>query len=869
MIKQMNNSMRKLWYLFRKIFSLQPQKNDSDKTALRNSFQEHYKSFRSLLTANNNALELMAGMEQALSAGQPFGMAFVRGHCTALTVNIYKMIQHLHELSDGKYKRLTRSFKSISGRLEEILARQPEITGRELILPISEVDIHLTDHVGGKMANLGEIRNRVGLNVPEGFVITAAAAKHFIDSNNLQDEINRLLKVLDHNDLEELYTTSSSIQKLIINAPLPADLEGLIKENYMKLCHSNNESVLVSMRSSAIGEDSGNLSFAGQYRTQLDVSKDMLGQTYKEIVASKYKSQAIVYRMQHGFRHQDVTMCVGCLVMVDGAVSGVMYSRSPMDPRSEWAVINAAPGLAAHVVDGSTATDLFKVSRSSPNNILAKELKIPPMDAGISGTLTESQAKELAHIAVRLEDHFGSPQDIEWSIDRKGKIFILQSRPLNYIALNESEDIEQTDNNDTGRYLLAGGVTASSGVACGPVHIVRTNVDLLNFPKGAVLVIEHPLPEWSTLLTRAVAVVSETGHVTSHLATVSREFSIPAIFSVNNATVKLKNEEIITVDAVGRRIYSGQRDDLLGQTAEPPNLMTGSPVYRLLQETMKLITPLNLTNPASPYFSPSSCETYHDITRFCHEKAVAEMFNFSSRYGFDEKAAKQLTSDIPFQWWVIDLEDGFSEKVDRKEKFIHIDDIVSVPMLAIWDGMTAVQWKGPPPVSLKGFGSILFESTMRPGLDPGVRSRLVSKNYFLISRNFCNLSVRLGYHFSLVEAHLSDLLTENYVSFQFKGGAADANRRVIRLNLLKDILNKFDFRVEVKADALTARIEKKPAMFLIDRLKVLGYLLIHARQIDMVMGEQVMVDNYRRSIMADLEKIIYKDPAKTDKENMS
>ncbi|MDO8281132.1 MAG: PEP-utilizing enzyme [Thermodesulfovibrionia bacterium] len=411
--------------------------------------------------------------------------------------------------------------------------------------------------------------------------------------------------------------------------------------------------------------------------------------------------------------------------------------------------------------------------------------------------------------------------------------------------------------------MLSGGVTASSGVACGPVHIVRTNVDLLNFPKSAVLVVEHPLPEWSTLLSRAVALVSETGHVTSHLATVSREFGIPAIFSIKNATKKLHNGDIVTVDAVGRRVYSGRRDDLLAQAAAPTNLMAGSPVYRLLEETMKLITPLNLTNPASPYFKPSSCETYHDLTRFCHEKAVAELFNLSSKHGFDEKEAKQLTADIPFQWWVINLEDGFSEKVDIKEKFIHIDDIVSVPMLAIWEGMTAVPWKGPPPVCLKGFGSIIFESTMRPGLDPGVRSRMVSKNYFLISKNFCNLNVRLGYHFALAEAHLSDLLTENYVSFQFRGGAADATRRFIRINLLKDILERFDFRVELKGDALTARIEKKPALFLIERLKVLGYLLIHARQIDMVMGEQSMVENYRRSIMADLERIINI----TDKEN--
>lgn len=534
------------------------EKSEAESNSLRRSFQDHYRSFRSLLTANNIALELMAEMEQTLSEGQPFSMAFVRGHCTALTVNIYKLVQHLQELSNGKYSGLTGAFNKISGNIEEILSRQPKIAGGKFVLPLAEVDIHSTDQAGGKMANLGEIRNKVGLNVPDGFVITAAATKHFIDFNNLQDEINRRLKLMDDSDLEELYTTSASIQQLITNVPLPEDLEQLIIDHYEELARRSNGRILVSMRSSALGEDSSNISFAGQYRTQLNVTDDMLGLTYKEIVASKYKSQAIVYRMQRGFRHQDVIMCVGCLAMVDGVVSGVMYSRSPRDPRSDWVIINAAPGLASQVVDGRAATDMFRVSRQSPHDVLAREIRVQE-----PSSLTEGQAAELANIAVRLEAHFGSPQDIEWSIDRTGRIIILQSRPLAQAASVEARDIERVEADETHPSLLAGGVSASTGVASGPVHIVRSNIDLLQFPEGAVLVVAHPLPEWATILNRAVAVVSETGHVTAHLATVSREFGIPAIFGISHATEKLKNGEIITVDALVRRIYEGQLDDLL------------------------------------------------------------------------------------------------------------------------------------------------------------------------------------------------------------------------------------------------------------------------------------------------------------------
>ncbi|MDD3619581.1 MAG: PEP/pyruvate-binding domain-containing protein [Desulfobulbaceae bacterium] len=831
---------------------LSPQQDDA---RLRSSFQEHYKLFRSLLTANNNALELIAEMEQAFSSGRPFSMTFVHSHCTALSFQVYKMIQRLQELSDGRYGGLIPAFKAISDQMETILAARPVIAGGPFILEMNEIDRRSADQVGEKMANLGEIANRAGLPVPDGFVITAAAAHHFLTENDLQDEINRRMTICNLDNLEELYRTSAAIHTLITKAPLPDDLGRQIHDAYQRLRgRAGEEQPVLAMRSSALGEDSGNASFAGQYRTQLNVDEEMMDQTYKEILAGMYKSQAIVYRLQRGFRHQDVIMCVGCLAMVDAKVGGVMYSRSPTDPRSPSVVISAAPGLAGQVVDGRVDTDIYEVSREPPHAIMALKLR----RGADQEVLSDDQARELCRIAVRLEDHFGSPQDIEWSINQQDAIVLLQSRPLGESSTVES--IALATGGEKGEdVLLSGGVAACRGVAAGPVYIVRSSLDLLQFPKEAVLVVEHPLPEWATLLPRAAAVISETGQVAAHLATVSREFGIPALFGVPGAVEKLKNGQVVTVDATAGRVIEGRREDLLGEPPPPPNLMKGSPIYRMLEQVLELAAPLNLTDPASIYFRPSSCKTFHDLTRFCHEKGVAEMFAFGSKYRFDEKAAKQLVGETPFQWWVIDLDDGFSREYDRHQKFVHIDQIVSVPMLAIWSGMIAVPWQGPPPVSFRGFGSIIFQSTMNRELDPAVRSGMSNRNYFLVSSNFCNLSVRLGYHFSLVESHVSDMLTENYVSFQFKGGAADEGRRFIRVQLLKDILERYDFRVEQKVDALSARIEKKPAPFLLSRLKILGYLLIHTRQIDMVMDEQFRVEQYRKKILADIEAILKPD----------
>lgn len=847
-------------FLLDRITSLFHGKPRLKPAELQAAFRSHYKEFRSLLTANNNALELMAELEQVFSAGHSFGMAFIRGNCTALSVNIYKMIQNLTRLADGRYAELDQPFRDITRQLELIIESRPVSLEGADILSMTEVDISKVDQVGEKMANLGEVRNRVGFKTPDGFVITAAASRKFIEANDLEVEINRRLKGLDLDNLEELYTVSAGIQGLITNALLPEELEREILDHYQQLAGDTDSELLVALRSSALGEDSSNASFAGQYRTQLNVSREFIGQVYKEIVAGKFKSQAIVYRQQRGFRHQDVHMCVGCLRMVDAVISGVLYSRAPDDPRSSFVMIQAAPGLAGNVVDGSAVTEQIRVSRTSPYSVIDKQ---PMAEREVDSVLifqqiTDAQASELAAIAIRLEEHFGTPQDIEWSIDHRGLVYILQSRPLGRPASEEISALFNSSPTGDGLSvpLLSGGACVSPGIGCGPVFTVRSSLDLLRFPKGAVLVVETPYPDWASLLSRAAGVISETGQMAAHLATVAREFGVPAIFGMKKVLATLENHSMITVDATAGKVYAGRVESLLALAPPKPNLMAGSPVYKILTEAMEYITPLNLTDPTSPFFRSDSCKTLHDLTRFCHEMAVVEMFNFGERYGFNDKAAKQLVVDAPSQWWVIDLDDGFSPDFDPESRYIDLGHIVSTPMLAIWQGMTAFPWAGPPPVSLKGFGSIIFQSTRNPSLDPAVRSEMAAKNYFLISRNFCNLSVRLGYHFALVEANLGEFLTESYVNFRFKGGAADENRRLLRIRLISDILNEFGFRVEQKVDAVTARIEKKNTHFLLERLKILGYLIIHTRQIDMVMGDEGMVVQYHKKIMADLNTLL-------------
>lgn len=825
---------------------------------LRNIFTKRYRNFKGLLTANNNALQAMAELEKMYYSGNSYRMAAVRSKVTVILINVYKMIRNLLEMSDGKYTELEKIFDKLTNDLDELIETKQAVRQGLFILPFTEVNKNERDQAGEKMTNLGEISSLPGIQVPQGFVITASATRHFLTSKHLT-EINRLLQVFDPENLEDLYSTCEKMQDIVTESPLPSDLEELIHLHFNRLEKQNYLGCRVALRSSALGEDTAGVSFAGLYSTFLDVTRDNIIELYKKVIASKYGPKAIAYRRKRGYRHEDIEMCVGCLVMVDALVSGVTYSRDPSEEASEVMRINAIAGIAKGVVDGTKITDLFLVGRDKPFPVVYSEMRQGLKEqTSHAASLTYSQIRKLAETALQLEAHFGKPQDIEWSFDHQGELYILQSRPIAISKKEHSRNNQpQAASNEIGEApFLFGGICASEGIVCGKAFLVDSREEMLLFPTGAILILKHPLPKWAPLIGKAAAVISENGSEAGHLATVAREFGIPALFSLQDAMVHITHGQTITVNSSGRAVYQGQREDLLRKSTVKKDIMAGSPVQRILTEALQHITPLNLTDPKSSQFKSTWCETLHDITRFCHEKSVSEMFNFGKQNNFDKGSAKRLIGDVPLEWWVIDLADGFREGMDMESKTIRIEDIVSVPMKAIWKGISAFPWQGPPPISARGFGSIIFQSTMRPDLDPSVPSALTTKNYFLISEDFCNLSVRLGYHYAMIEAYLSDLLTESYVTFRFKGGAADMRRKAVRAKLLADILQRFDFRVELSSDAVLARVKKQPKEYLQQRLQILGYLIQHARQLDMVMNQPQAVEQYRDKFQRDIEEML-------------
>jgi len=857
-------AIKKIFKYRRKVPSLDPEAEEK----ARNLFQTRYHAFKLLLAANNRSLEAMSEMEKAMQAKEPFSMAFVRSRCTSVSTNVYSIIDNLLKLAPGKYQNLPSVYREICKRIQDDLAPENVDTSGPVMLEIKDIDKDFSNIVGPKMANLGEMRNKLGLCVPDGFVLTRSAYYRFIRENDLQTEIDRRIQATRINRIDQLFDLCSGLQTMITRAAVPEEIIDALKTGYDRVAEkSGRENLRLSLRSSALGEDLARASFAGQYRSVLNVDKENLEQVYKLILASKYSPQAVSYRFYMGLKDEEVAMCVACMPMVPARKSGVIYSRNPLDLNDDKIRISSTWGLAKAIVDGGVDPDQFIVSRSKGMSIIKKEIgekntgyycceteglsrkQIPP-EMRKESSLTDQEILKLARTAQRLEEHYAAPQDIEWSMDN-GDLWILQSRPLAQNSPPERKTGEE-DSAPVQEPLFSEGITAAPGISKGKVFKVEKDADLVRFPRNSILVSRQSSPKWASVLPRSAGVITEHGSITGHLANVAREFGIPALFGVGDAFSRLENKQLLTMDADKQRIYAGEIPQILEKNKQPTSLILNSPVHETLKKVASHITPLNLLDPDSLDFKPANCRTLHDITRFAHEKSVQEMFNFGKNQSFAPMTGKQLKTSVAMQWWVLDIEDGFKNPVSGKT--VGLDNIQSIPMLAIWEGIVAVPWEGPPRMDKSGFMSVLLQATTNPNLEPSLSTDYALKNYFMISRNFCHLQSRFGFHFTEVEALVGERTPENYARFQFKGGAADLPRRKMRAEFIAEILRKFAFACDVKEDALFARIDDLEKEFMSNRLRIVGYMLMHTRQLDMVMSNTGSRDYYREKIEKDIRE---------------
>ncbi|MHC1742506.1 MAG: PEP/pyruvate-binding domain-containing protein [Syntrophobacteraceae bacterium] len=849
--------------------SLMPRRRKPATKNLTDLFRQKYEHFKQLLDSNAEMSKIIADIEEKLQGRYVFGMAYVRSQSARAVFYALRMVQSLNALSANRYLRLVETVEKLNLSIKEELDRRKETEIKDWILPYERLTKEMVDVVGGKNANLGEVRNRVSLPIPEGFAITTNAYEHFLQANDLIDEINLKKMQLAPEDPESVTSVSEDIQRLIITAPVPDELARAILAAYDAMRarilerRGDGFSGHVSLRSSAIGEDS-ELSFAGQYLSMLNVPRERLVQTYKFIIASLFTPRAISYRLNKGIRDEDIAMSVACLEMVDSVASGVMYSRHPFDAAKDQILINAVWGLGPYAVDGIITPDSFTVSRGEVPTIT--ETRVSPKHARLvsnpEGGLTEAavpdaereapclsedQVLELARWAVVLENHYDTPQDTEWALDPAGNLLLLQTRPLKLDCVEEAEQTICVI--DTSRYpvLIESAAVASPGIGAGPAYLVQSDDDLAGFPEGAVLIAKHSSPKFVVVMQKAQAIVADSGSVTGHMASLSREFGVPTLLDARQAMKTIPSGTEITVDAFSGKIYEGTVPELISLQVVRRSDMEGTPVLETLKRIATRIVPLRLFDPKSPEFIPENCKSLHDVMRFVHESSYAEMFQISDAVTEGEGHAMKLDAPLPIDLRVIDLGGGIvnarpdARKVKEKQ-------IASAPFRALLKGMLheELRYMKPRPVELRGFLSVMGEQMFT---NVHGTERFGDRSYAIISDKYINFSSRVGYHYGILDAYCGLTMNKNYVSFSFKGGAADDVRRNRRARAIALILKDLGFTVDVQGDRVDAKLQKYEAAVIEEKLDYVGRLLLFTRQMDMLMHNEATIPAIAQAFM--------------------
>lgn len=472
---------------------------------------------------------------------------------------------------------------------------------------LSEVTIRDVEEVGGKNASLGEMiseLNKKGIPVPGGFIVTATAYRYFLRETKLDQFIKQTLTGLDTHNIGDLAKRGKIIRNKIIETEFPEDIKSEIKKALAEAEKEYGQNADFAVRSSATAEDLPGASFAGEHETFLNIrGYDEVLLSVKKAMASLFNDRAISYRVDKKFDHFKVALSVGIQKMIrsDLACSGIMFSLDTETGFKDVVIINGSWGLGEMVVQGQVTPDEFIVFKKTlgqtikqnPIKHLLKKKHYKPIISKTLGkknrkmvygedkptkivettnkelvnfVISDEEILKLASWAVEIEKHYSSkmgkwtPMDMEWAKDGKtGKLYIVQARPETIHSERDMTKIHEYIRTENGKELVKG-ASVGNKIATGRARVILDVKDINKFRKGEILVTEITDPNWEPVMKIASGIVTDKGGRTSHAAIVSRELGIPCIVGSENATRKIKDGQMITVDTTGSEgvVFEGE-----------------------------------------------------------------------------------------------------------------------------------------------------------------------------------------------------------------------------------------------------------------------------------------------------------------------
>jgi len=819
-----------------------------------------FEKFKEVLRCNNRALEIIADMGVKLSGDYVFDRHYAETSFETISDAVLKSVHALNALCDNSYRDLYGVYDDITARLRRIVEQREDREGPTTLM-LQEVTRDYGIIAGGKNSHLGQILRDLDLPVPEGFVITTRAYHDVIDFNGLRDRVARFEELVADPDTpdEDIDAARGELERQALDMRPPPALMAEMMSRLRRLTEPFGDSLRLAVRSSAREEDM-DFSFAGQYETVLGVpaGEHSVFEAYRRVVASLFGRHAVRYRRTVLPGEGQMAMAVGCQRMIDAVASGILYTEYPLDPDADVILIVGAWGQGEAIARGEIPTDSFSVARTAgleirDRQIAAKTrglypgegdgLVFRPVPASESrrACLEDGQIRELARMALRLENYFKHPQDVEWALSRDHGFYILQSRRL---VLQGSRQQEKSLPDLLEKYEVISrdrGKVAQMGIGAGPVSVIRGYEELDRIPEGAVLVSSRDMPRFALVMDRISAVVTEVGTRVSHMATICREFGVPCLVNVEGILALVEEGMEVTVDAEDRCIYRGRVTELLAYRDSESLNVFESPAFRMLRRILNMVTPLNLVDPLLEAFSLDRCRTYHDILRYVHEKAVQEMV----KLGQDEKRLlrnhlkRDLDLPIPTGIIVIDIGGGLGQ--DAPADRVRFTDITSIPFKAVLEGMLFPDVWHREAMNV-GFRDMVTSIVNAPA--DSLSGQYSGHNIAIVTGEYVNLSLRFGYHFNILDAFCGEVTRDNHLYFRFVGGATDISKRSRRARLIAEILKAFDLNVKTRGDVVTGRLGGLTRRDMEHTLNILGRLIGFTRQLDVCMDGDEVIDRY-------------------------
>lgn len=809
-----------------------------------------FQNFRRILACNTQALERMAEMDQALGGAYIFDRAFLEASVHELSRLVHHVVYNLNALTGNGYVALYDRYEELRGALGGVLAGGMDGAGprsgtgaiaaagaaagslADMVADVRDVDWEQEPAAGFEAACLARLARHHGARIADALVAGTAGCAALTEGGKAADTVAQVLR----DRAMRMGGTASFTVRVC-----PVDETGRP---------------------------------AGREMERTGVVPDMLPHTLRDALREATgDADATGGTGATGTPHG-----MAALILPESSltVSGWLHSHAPMGPVRHAVLVEArfpSGGDPEHAPPVSI--DHYALSRVHPFDLLCCEIPqraasaplpdghepLAPSDS-LRGLLRGSALLEppflqgLAGLAMAAERLAGQPVELRWGMDPEGRCVLLGVRPSTVRLATDPQDQpeEPADSDDNAddvpamHILRRGGQTVQMGVAAGGVVRLTEATRPEDCPLGGIGVARAASPNLAPLLGRLAGLVTEFGTTAGHLATVARELRVPAVFGMPGVLDAANPGDIVTLDAGGTTLYRDAVEGLLHTTDTDEDLHPAAPEYRTLRRLLRLVAPLDLVDPEAPDFSPAGCRTYHDILHFCHEMSVEALINLrDTRPELAAPRVHRVRLDLPLDLRLLDVGDGVAlppgmgGEPTGRDPWLDLSAVRSAPLLAFLSGLRAEGAWSHRPARLRagdilsGLGGASGSAANGAGQDADWAA--TGTNLAIAGRDYLNLTLRLGYHFTVLDVLLSDNPNRNHAYFRFAGGMADPTRRVRRAHLVRNALEELGFATRMRGDMVTGRLRAMEHAALRDAVAALGMLTAFTRQVDTTLND--------------------------------